>query len=463
MEYRIEKDSLGEVKVEKDAYWGSQTQRSLIFFNIGIEIFSPEIIKAFAVVKKSAAIANLKLGIIDKKISETIQLVCDEIYEGKFSSQFPLSIWQTGSGTQTNMNLNEVISNRANELLGREKGAKTPVHPNDHVNLSQSSNDIFPTVMHTATAEITAGKLIPELDSFYDTIISKSKEFAKIIKCGRTHLQDAVPLTLGQEFSGYADQIKKAEKRIEKALEEVYELALGGTAVGTGLNSHKDFPGLAIKEISRITALPFREAENKFSALSSHEPLLNLSGALNTLASALMKIANDIRWLSSGPRCGIGEIKIPENEPGSSIMPGKVNPTQCEALTMVCLQVMGNHTTISIASSSGNFELNVYKPVIIHNLMQSILLLSDSIKSFCAYCFKGIVPDLDKINYYMENNLMLVTALNSKIGYEKSAQIARKAYLEEKTLRQAALELGYISEQDFDLTVNPENMIGPDE
>ena len=461
MDYRIEKDSMGEIKVASDKCWGSQTQRSIENFRIGTETMPPEIIKSFAVIKKAAAKVNNSLGMLDNEKYSLIDSICDEILEGKLDDQFPLVIWQTGSGTQSNMNFNEVISNRANLLAGGKMGEKKPVHPNDHVNMAQSSNDTFPTAMNIAAAELTAKKLIPELKLFLKEAEKKTEDFKDIIKCGRTHLQDAVPLTLGQEFSGYRDQVRNALNRLENTLPQVYNLALGGTAVGTGLNTHPDFAEKAAEEISSLTGLPFKSADNKFTALTSHDELVSLSGELTSLASAFMKIANDIRWLSSGPRCGIGELSIPENEPGSSIMPGKVNPTQAEALTMVCAQVIGNHTTVSIAGASGNFELNVFKPVIIYNIIQSLNLLSDSIKSFRINCFTGIKPNRVKIDENLNKSLMLVTALNSKIGYEKAAEIAKKAFKEEKTLKEAALELKYLTEEEFDKAVDPSKMISP--
>ena len=461
MSYRIENDSMGEVRVDSSVYWGPQTQRSLNNFRIGSEKMPGEILRSLAIVKKASAKANFRLGSLSSEKFSLITRVCDEILEGSLSSQFPLVVWQTGSGTQTNMNFNEVISNRANEISGGKRGDKKPVHPNDDVNMAQSSNDTFPAAMNIAAAELTAGKLIPEINSFVEVIDHKAEEYSDIIKCGRTHLQDAVPLTLGQEFSAYREQMKKAAERINKILPDIFNLAIGGTAVGTGLNTHPDFARLAAEEIAELTGLPFKSAPNKFSALSSHDELVSLSGELTALASALMKIANDIRWLSSGPRCGIGELSIPENEPGSSIMPGKVNPTQSEAMTMVCAQVMGNHTTVSFAGASGNFELNVFKPVIIYNIIQSINLLSDSIKSFRENCFAGIKPDRERIKQHLDNTLMLVTALNSKIGYEKAGEIAKKAFKEKKTLKEAALELNLLTDEEFDLIVDPSRMIGP--
>ncbi len=461
MEYRIESDSMGEIKVEVGAYWGAQTQRSLENFKIGTEKISPEVIRAFAILKKAAALANFDAKKLPKKKKDAIVKACDEILKGKMADQFPLAVWQTGSGTQTNMNVNEVISNRAIEIMGGERGSKKPVHPNDDVNMGQSSNDTFPTAMHIAAAEITMRKLLPALEALIEAAQKKEKEFANIIKCGRTHLQDAVPLTLGQEFSGYRYQLESARGRILKALEEVYELALGGTAVGTGLNTYEGFAARAIDYISQMTALPFRESPNKFAALASHDSLVALSGAYTALATALMKIANDVRWLASGPRCGIGELLIPENEPGSSIMPGKVNPTQCEAMTMVCVQVMGNNTAIATAGASGNFELNVFKPVIIHNLLQSATLLADAMDSFRKNCFKGIKANKKKIQEYLDNTLMLVTALNRKIGYENAAKIAKAAHKSGKTLCQTAVELGLLTETEFKEIVDPAKMLSP--
>ena len=461
MEYRIESDSMGEIKVEVGAYWGAQTQRSLENFKIGTEKISPEVIRAFAILKKAAALANFDAKKLPKKKKDAIVKACDEILKGKMADQFPLAVWQTGSGTQTNMNVNEVISNRAIEIMGGERGSKKPVHPNDDVNMGQSSNDTFPTAMHIAAAEITMRKLLPALEALIEAVQKKEKEFANIIKCGRTHLQDAVPLTLGQEFSGYRYQLESARGRILKALEEVYELALGGTAVGTGLNTYEGFAARAIDYISQMTALPFRESPNKFAALASHDSLVALSGAYTALATALMKIANDVRWLASGPRCGIGELLIPENEPGSSIMPGKVNPTQCEAMTMVCVQVMGNNTAIATAGASGNFELNVFKPVIIHNLLQSATLLADAMDSFRKNCFKGIKANKKKIQEYLDNTLMLVTTLNRKIGYENAAKIAKTAHKTGKTLCQTAVELGLLTEAEFKEIVDPAKMLSP--
>ena len=461
LEYRTESDSMGEIKVPADAYWGAQTQRSLENFRIGTEKFTPEVIRAFAILKKGAALANRETGKLSEEKKNAIVQACDEIIGGKMGDQFPLAVWQTGSGTQTNMNLNEVISNRAIEIMGGIRGSKKPVHPNDDVNMAQSSNDTFPAAMHIAAAEVTVGRLIPSLESLIRCINGKSEDFKDIIKCGRTHLQDAVPLTLGQEFSGYSYQLETAKERIKSALEEVYVLAIGGTAVGTGLNTYEGFAEKAAAYISGMTGLPFRESPNKFASLSSHEPLAALAGAFASLAAALMKIANDIRWMASGPRCGIGELLIPENEPGSSIMPGKVNPTQCEALTMVAVQVMGNANTVNMAASQGNFELNVFKPVIIHNVLQSAVLLADSMASFEKNCFAGIRANEKQIKQYLDNSLMLVTALNRHIGYENAAKIAKNAYKSGRTLKEAALETGLFTEEEFDRIVDPAKMISP--
>jgi len=459
MKQRIEKDTMGEIRVDNSRYWGSQTQRSLQNFNIGTETMPRELIRALGILKKAAVLANNNLGKIPDNLCETIINACDEVISGKLDDHFPLRIWQTGSGTQTNMNANEVISNRSIEILGGTLGSKDPVHPNDHINMSQSSNDTFPTAMHIAAAEETVHHLLPSLRKLHSTITGKSEEYMGIIKCGRTHLQDAVPLTLGQEFSGYAHQLDDSITRVENSLEECYELALGGTAVGTGLNTPPEFPVKAASIIAEITGLPFVSAKNKFAAIAAHDALVHLSGALNTLACSLMKIANDIRWLGSGPRCGIGELNLPANEPGSSIMPGKVNPTQCEALTMVASQVMGNHTTVSIAGSSGNFELNVFKPVIIYNVLQSIRLLADSALSFNDRCMAGLSPNKEGISRHLNNTLMVVTALNPVIGYDNSAKIAKKAHAEGLTLKEAAVRLGILTEEEFDAHLNIKDMV----
>lgn len=458
---RTETDSFGPIEVEASRYWGAQTQRSLQNFKIGIERMPLPLIHAFGFQKRAAATVNMHLGKLDKTLADAIIKAATEVMEGHWDDHFPLVVWQTGSGTQTNMNANEVIANRAIELLGGTIGHKTPVHPNDHVNCSQSSNDSFPTVMHIAAVLEIHHKLLPSLEKLHFALKNKSDQFEDILKIGRTHLQDATPLTLGQEFSGYTTQILKSLERIKRALSSLYELAQGGTAVGTGLNCPPHFAEKFAKEVATLTNLPFTSAPNKFEALASHEALVEMSGALNTLAVALMKIANDIRFLASGPRCGFGELSLPENEPGSSIMPGKVNPTQCEALTMVCAQVMGNHTTITIAGANGHFELNVFKPVIIYNLLQSIQLLSDACHSFVDHCVEGIQANEARIHKLLYESLMLVTALNPHIGYDKAAQIAKKAHYEGTTLKEAALKLGYVTADQFEEWVRPQDMIGP--
>lgn len=461
MDFRIEKDTMGEIKVPSNVLYGAQSARSLIHFDIGIEKMPKELIRAFGILKKSAAIANNKLG---KLSDEKCSLICqaaDEVIEGKLDKEFPLSIWQTGSGTQTNMNSNEVIANRAIQISGGILGSKNPIHPNDDVNKSQSSNDTFPTAMHIAAAEEINGRLIPAITTLKNTLNNKSLEFNDIIKSGRTHLMDAVPLTLGQEFSAYVTQLENAIERIKLTLPGIYELAIGGTAVGTGINTHPDFDKLTTEEISKETNLPFKTAPNKFEALAAHDAIVFSHGALKTLAASLMKIANDIRWMASGPRCGFGELAIPENEPGSSIMPGKVNPTQSEAMTMVVAQVMGNDATINFAGTQGNFELNVFKPVMIYNFLQSVRLLADTCVMFEEHCAKGIVPIREKIQYYMENSLMLVTALNPHIGYDNAAKIAKHAHKTGGTLRQAGIKLGIMTGEDFDKFVRPEDMLGP--
>jgi fumarate hydratase class II len=459
--FRIEKDTMGEVEVPADKYWGAQTQRSLMNFKIGNDHFPREFIRAFGIIKKASALTNKELGILDSKIADLIIKAADEVIEGKLDDHFPLVIWQTGSGTQFNMNVNEVISNRAIEMAGGELGSKKPVHPNDHVNLSQSSNDTFPTAMHIAAAERVVHHLIPNIKILRNTLHKKSEEFKNIIKIGRTHLMDATPLTLGQEFSGYVAMLDYAIERLNKALDDVYKLALGGTAVGTGVNAHPEYPERVAKKIAELTNLPFVTAPNKFEALTSHGALLNLHGVLKTLAADLMKIANDIRWMASGPRSGIGEIKIPENEPGSSIMPGKVNPTQSEAMTMVCCQVMGNDVAINFGGAGGNFELNVYKPMIIHNVLHSIRILGDACLNFNDKCAIGIEPWLENIQKHLNNSLMLVTALNPYIGYDNAAKIAKHAYKTGKTLKEAAVELGILTAEQFDQYVRPEDMINP--
>lgn len=461
MGYRIEKDTMGELKVPANRYWGAQTQRSLQNFKIGQDHFPREMIRALGILKRSAAEANMELDNLPEDIGKLVIRAANEVIEGKLDDHFPLVVWQTGSGTQTNMNSNEVIANRAIEMAGGEMGSHTPVHPNDHVNRSQSSNDTFPTAMHIAAAEQIVKHLIPAVERLRDTLEKKSNNFAKIIKIGRTHLMDATPLTLGQEFSGYVSQLTHNLERLERILPGIYELALGGTAVGTGLNAKIGFAELAAKKIATISGLPFVTAPNKFEALTSHGPLVDGHGALKTLACDLMKIANDIRWLASGPRCGIGEISIPANEPGSSIMPGKVNPTQSEAMTMVCAQVIGNDVAINVGGSSGNFELNVFKPVIIFNVLNSIRLLGDACNSFNENCAVGIEPNLEKIKAHLTNSLMLVTALNPHIGYDKAAQIAKNAHNKGITLKESAVESGILSAEDFDKYVRPEDMTRP--
>ena len=461
MGYRKEKDSMGELEVPEDRYYGAQTQRSLENFKIGGERFQRELIRAYGIIKKAAAKVNSEAGRLDKKIADAISNASDEVIDGKLDDHFPLVIWQTGSGTQSNMNFNEVISNRAIVMLGGVLGSKDPVHPNDHVNMSQSTNDTFPTAINIAAVESTTHKLIPELEKLRQSFESKSKEFDSIIKLGRTHLQDATPLSLGQEFSGYTSALEHGIKRINNSLKSCYELAIGGTAVGTGINSFEGYAEATANEISSITDLPFKTAQNKFEALGGQDCIVDLSGALKTVSGSLFKIANDIRWLASGPRSGIGEILIPSNEPGSSIMPGKVNPTQCEAMTMVCAQVMGNDTTIMVAGASGNFELNVYRPVIAYNILQSIRILSDAINSFRTNCVDGIEANEEKINTNLYNSLMLITALNSHIGYDKAAEVAKKAYEDNSSLKEAIIELGYMSGEDFDKFVKPEEMVKP--
>lgn len=459
-EFRIEADTMGELEVPADMYYGCQTARSLINFDIGEDKMPRRVIRAFGILKQAAAKVNSDLGQLDKKISKLIISAAEEVIDGQLDNHFPLRIWQTGSGTQSNMNTNEVIANRAIEIAGGVLGSKDPVHPNDHVNRAQSSNDTFPTAMHIAAAETLVHELIPSLKNLKTELKSKSEEWADIVKIGRTHLMDAVPLTLGQEASGWVAQLDADIRRIEFALEDLYELALGGTAVGTGLNTHPEFANRVASAIALKTNLPFVSAENKFSQLAAHDAIVSASGALNTLAVSLMKIANDIRWLGSGPRCGIGELSLPENEPGSSIMPGKVNPTQSEALTMVCCQVMGNHTAITIGGSQGNFELNVFKPMMIHNLLHSCRILTDSMRAFREKCVSGLEPNLNMIGDHLENSLMLVTALNNHIGYDKAAKIAKKAHSEGKTLRDAAIDLGYLTNEEFDKWVRPEDMVG---
>jgi fumarate hydratase class II len=457
---RTETDSFGPIEVPADRYWGAQTQRSLENFRIGGERMPIPLIHAFGLQKKAAALANMALGALEERLGRAILAAADEVIDGRLDDHFPLVVWQTGSGTQTNMNLNEVIANRANEMLGAPLGAKKPVHPNDHVNLSQSSNDSMPTAMHIAAARETTRRLIPALRRLHTALDRKAAEFADVVKIGRTHLQDATPLTLGQEFSGYARQIETGIARIEGALPRVMELAQGGTAVGTGLNAAPDFAHRFAEEAARIAGLPFVTAPNKFEALAAHDALVELSGALNTLAVSAMKIANDIRLLASGPRCGLGELILPENEPGSSIMPGKVNPTQAEALTMVAVEVMGNHVAVTIAGSQGHLELNVYKPVIALNVLRSIRLLADASESFTRNCVEGIEADRARIADLLERSLMLVTALAPRIGYDDAAKIARKAHAEGTSLREAAAALGLIDADEFDRLVRPEAMVG---
>jgi fumarate hydratase class II len=461
MDYRIETDSMGELRVPADRYYGAQTARSLINFKIGGERFPREMIRAFGILKKAAASINEELGLLAPDKATLIAKAADEVIDGKLDEHFPLVVWQTGSGTQTNMNSNEVIANRAIELSGGEIGSKNPVHPNDDVNMGQSSNDTFPTAMHIAAGEQLNRRLIPAVTGLRDTLRRKSDDYRDIIKIGRTHLMDAVPLTLGQEFSGYAQQLDNGLARIADVLEGIYELALGGTAVGTGLNTHREFPGRAAGAIAGITGLPFRSAPNKFEALAAHDAVVFASGALKTLAASLMKISNDIRWLASGPRCGIGELSLPANEPGSSIMPGKVNPTQAEAMTMVCAQVMGNDAAINIGGASGHFELNVFKPMMIFNLLNSIRLLSDACDSFDQHCARGIEPNVPAIEAYLHSSLMLVTALNPHIGYDNAAKVAKKAFAENISLRAAAIDLDLLTGEQFDELVKPEDMIGP--
>ena len=456
---RIEYDTMGEIAVPSDRYWGAQTQRSLQYFAIGRDTMPREMIKAMGIVKQAAAMVNQDLGKLPPDKASLIVQAATEVISGKLEDHFPLRIWQTGSGTQTNMNVNEVIANRGIELAGGVLGSKNPIHPNDHVNMSQSSNDVFPTAMHIAAVIAVQEDLLPSLKRLKQALLEKATVFAKIIKIGRTHLMDAVPLTLGQEFSGYVAQLAASITRIENSLPELYELALGGTAVGTGLNTHPEFAVRVAEAIAQLTGLPFVTAPNKFAALASHDALVMASGAIKSLACALFKIANDLRWLGSGPRCGLGELILPANEPGSSIMPGKVNPTQCEAMTMVCVQVMGNDSAIAFAASQGNFELNVFKPVIIYNFLHSVELLRDACTCFTDYLVVGIEANESKIDEFLNNSLMLVTALNPYIGYESSAQIAKKAYNEGKTLKQAGVELGFLTEAQFDQWVDPETMV----
>jgi len=460
-DFRTETDSFGPLKVPADKYYGAQTARSLINFPIGVEVMPDSVIRALGIVKRSAALANKSLDNLDAKRCKAIVKAASEVAEGKLNDHFPLSIWQTGSGTQSNMNSNEVISNRAIEILGGEIGSKDPVHPNDHVNRSQSSNDTFPTAMHIAAAEEIHHRLLPALQMLRNGLNDKSQEFKKIIKIGRTHTQDATPVTLGQEFSGYVAQLDNGIKRVERGLKELYPLAQGGTAVGTGLNAKPGFAKAFASEVASYTKLPFKTAPNKFEALAAHDAFVSAHGALNTVAASLFKIANDIRFLGSGPRSGLGEISLPENEPGSSIMPGKVNPTQCEALTMVCTQVMGNNTAMTVAGSQGHFELNVYKPVMVYNMIQSIRLLSDSAKAFTEKCVVGITANEDRIADLMARSLMLVTALAPTIGYDNATKVAKTAHKNGTTLREEAVRLGFVTEKEFDKVVRPELMIKP--
>ena len=461
MKLRKEFDSIGSVDVPADKYWGASTQRSNKFFNIGKILVDISIIKSIAIIKRSAALVHLREKQINKKIANSIVKASDEVIKGKLNENFPLKVWQTGSGTQTNMNVNEVIANRAIEIVGGKKGAKKPVHPNDHVNKSQSTNAVVPTAMHISVAQETIKKLLPSLKILEKELNKRSKDFKNIIKVGRTHLQDATPLSLGQEFSGYQVQLRKSIERIQFALKEIYFLAQGGTAVGTGINSQKGFDVKIIKEISKFTKIPFKPAKNKFAELAAHDSIVNFSGTLNTCAVSLMKISNDIRFLGSGPRAGYGELILPENEPGSSIMPGKVNPTQCEAVTMVCVKVIGNHTGITLAGSHGHFELNVFKPMIAHNILQSIDLIADSSKNFAIYCVRGIKANKKKIREHLENSLMLVTALAPHIGYDNAAKIAKKALKNDTTLKYEAVKTGLINEKDYKRIVDPKKMIHP--
>ena len=461
MKLRKEFDSIGSINVPNDKYWGASTQRSKKYFNIGKILVNISIIKSIAIIKRAAAIVHAKDKLIDSRISKAIIKASDEVIKGKLDENFPLKVWQTGSGTQTNMNVNEVIANRAIEILGGKKGSKKPVHPNDHVNKSQSTNDVFPTAMHISIAKETIFKMLPSLKILEKELKRKSSQFKSIIKIGRTHLQDATPLSLGQEFSGYHTQVKKSIERIEDALKEILFLAQGGTAVGTGINSKKNFDKKIVKEIANFTKIKFKPAPNKFAELAAHDAIVNFSGTLNTCAVALMKISNDIRFLGSGPRAGYGELILPENEPGSSIMPGKINPTQCEAVTMVCVKVIGNHNGITMAGSHGHFELNVFKPLIAHNILQSIDLIADSTKNFSQYCIKGIKANKKKIQEHLDNSLMLVTALAPHIGYDNAAKIAKKALKNGTTLKTETLKTGLINEKEYHKIVNPKKMISP--
>jgi fumarate hydratase, class II len=458
---RIESDSMGTIPVAADVYWGAQTERSLLHFNIGRDTMPPELIRAFGILKKAAALVNQDLGKLSADKAKLIAAAADEVISGKLNAHFPLRIWQTGSGTQTNMNVNEVISNRAIEIAGGVMGSKKPIHPNDDVNMSQSSNDTFPTAMHIAAAERVHNALVPAVEHVRNAVAAKAVQFADVVKIGRTHLQDAVPLTLGQEMGGWAALLDRDIVRLRESLDGVYDLAIGGTAVGTGLNAPPEFGVRAAKKISELTGLPFRSHPNKFAALSAHDELVYAHGAIHTLACSLMKISNDIRWLASGPRCGLGELRIPENEPGSSIMPGKVNPTQCEAMTMVAVQVHGNNAAIAFGDSQGNFELNVFKPVIIHNFLHSVTLITDASHGFVEYMVNGIEIDRAKIDFYVKNSLMLVTALSPKIGYDKSAKVAHVAHEEGISLREACVKLGHLTAEEFDALVRPDTMTKP--
>ena len=460
IKFRTEYDSFGDINVPAERLWGAQTQRSLAHFNISTERMPLELISALAHVKRAAALVNLDLGLLESTIAKALIKAADEVLAGQHDDEFPLGVWQTGSGTQTNMNMNEVMANRASELLGAGRGSLRSVHPNDHVNMGQSSNDVFPTAMHVAAAQSLNNKVMLSLHKLRDALAKKAHDFNDIVKTGRTHLQDATPLTLGQEFSGYVSQLDHGLEHLQHALPHVYELAIGGTAVGTGLNTHTEFGMRVALELSRVTGLPFVSAPNKFEALASHDALVHAHGALKTVAASLMKIANDIRWLSSGPRCGLGEITLPENEPGSSIMPGKVNPTQVEALTMACTQIMGNDVAINIGGASGNFELNVYKPLIAYNFLQSTRLIADVATSFTTHCVDGIHANKEHIDKLLQRSLMLVTALNPHIGYDKAAHIATKAHSEGATLRETALALDYVTAEEFDLWVQADKMVG---
>jgi fumarate hydratase class II len=452
---------MGQIQVPANVYWGAQTQRSLLHFDIGRDVMPPELIRAFGILKKACALVNQDLGKLPADKAKLIVRAAEEVISGKLNDQFPLRIWQTGSGTQTNMNVNEVISNRAIELAGGELGSKKPIHPNDDVNMSQSSNDTFPTAMHIAAAERVKNALIPSIKTVHDAIAAKARQFEDVVKIGRTHLQDAVPLTVGQEFGGWASLLERDINRLELTLDGLYDLAIGGTAVGTGLNAHPEFAERAAQKIAQLTSLPFRSHPNKFAALSAHDEIVFAQGALETLAASLMKISNDIRWLASGPRSGLGELSIPENEPGSSIMPGKVNPTQCEAMTMVCVQVHGATAAVGFAGSQGNFQLNVYKPVIIYNFLHSVTLITDACHGYVEYMIKGIEVDREKVDWYVKNSLMLVTALTPKIGYDKAAKIAHTAHVEHTSLREAALKLGHLTAEEFDQLMKPEKMTRP--